>query len=368
MMDQQQLTKLQQELRRLVVRGLGDALRALEEQLPSHSPQQDALLALRGRLNEVNLQKVEGVLSQEQLQLAYNRLRADLIDLIGALTIEDFSPAVPAERLKDKKTGQILYKIPGHMQVDQETRCLVRLAFEVESIIRDIELSDDVTLQPVRISEVMNVILLDPATEPAFRIRTFSHEEQFVEAGDYTEWTFFVTPLREGTFPLLLKVSVVEMVRGKERRKDIVLEESVQITTAAAEAPSAAEPPTTFRSGGYLLSTAGTDLDLTDALFPQAPGRPRRIIEQASQIEVLQEPEAPSFEPTPAKRRSLRRSLSIAAGFLIIVAAALFIFDFPGSSSTVPIDQQEEPVLPEEDSTPEPKDTIPAGRGEDSLR
>jgi len=123
-------------------------------------------------------------------------------------------------------------------------------------IIQNIDLVD-VELKSIRVSEVMEVALIDPNATPAFSIRQINSAEQFLEKGDYTEWVFFVKPLRTGELPLALRVSVVEVVNGKDRKKEIVLEEIVEVL---AEAENAAddEAAAGFKNAGYSVSYGST--------------------------------------------------------------------------------------------------------------
>ncbi|NJN34543.1 MAG: hypothetical protein HC817_10095 [Saprospiraceae bacterium] len=43
---------------------------------------------------------------------------------------------------------------------------------------------------------------------------------------------FAVKPILEGTFPLTLKVAVLEQIDGKERKREIVLEKEIFIVAA----------------------------------------------------------------------------------------------------------------------------------------
>ena len=57
---------------------------------------------------------------------------------------------------------------------------------------------------------------------------------------------FFVKAKNEGRFPLLLKVTVIEMLYGKERRKEIVLEEMIEVVTKSAK-----NIQPVFKNAGY---------------------------------------------------------------------------------------------------------------------
>ncbi len=247
------LTELKRTLRQLLPdEGISAVIAALKKALPETSPKFSALFQLETRLNMANRDKIRGVLSQEQLELAYNRLSSDLMDLIDGLEEDDFSSTGATH-----KTGSILYKIPHTMQVNHDTRCVIRLAFEEDVIIRNIDLVE-VEIKPIRVAEVMEVDLVDPNEVPAFTIRPLNSAEQFLEKGDFTEWVFFVKPMRTGELPLALRVSVLEVVAGKDRKKEIVLEETIHVV--AEPDNDGFEETTTFQNAGYSVSyTAGSD-------------------------------------------------------------------------------------------------------------
>lgn len=232
------LPDLQQELRDQLVDDLAGALKALQLLLPPGSEKHQTATTLLGKLNDTNKARLRGTISNEDLQLAYNQLRSDLLDLIDGLIPADFEAAMAMPEAKKAKQGEILYRIPDTMPLGRETRCLVRIALDADAIVENITLDEYVTLKPLsRVSDLMQVELLDPGKDPAFEIRSINSPEQFVEDEGYTEWLFQVTPLRAGTFPLLIKVSVIELILGKERKKEIVLEEEVQVRANLQTAP-----------------------------------------------------------------------------------------------------------------------------------
>lgn len=326
---QEELNGLKQQLRRQLTESIADVISSLKEVLTANPSKADTLLMLESRLNEANRDKLRGVIGQENLQLVYARLRADLLSLISGLELADFTGSGGGQR-QAGRTGSLLYRVPEQMPLGKESKCIIRLAFEEESLIRNIELTEDITIKPIRIAQVMDVELVDPNSEPAFRIRSLSTAEQFVERGDYTEWLFFVKPLRAGTFPLLMKIAVIEIIQGKERKKEIVLEEEVRIV-AAATLPEA--DTLAFKTSGYELTVSSRS---TAPLAP-APGAPL----QPPQFRQVQ-------DKTPTTHRpSLMRPLSIAASMLVIATLAIFVYrtgnfgftnDHASSSNTEPSD------------------------------
>ncbi len=247
-----ELTDLQRSLRDILPdpdKGIFSVLAALKKALPEQTEKYNAVFQLETRLNAVNKDRIRGLLSQADLDLAYNRITADALDLIDGLRLEDFDPKTAESSVEDK-SGSILYRIPHTMEVEFDHRCVVRLAFDVDTVVRNIELTQDTVVKDLRVSEVMDVEMLDPNEPPCFTIRRLNSVEQFLEKNDYTEWIFMVKPLVIGTLPLLLKVSVKELINDKERIKEIVLEEVIHVIAE----PAPDDESTTFQSSGYAFS------------------------------------------------------------------------------------------------------------------
>lgn len=262
------INDIRRELRDLIVEGIPETVKALKAVLPPNSARYQDLLLIEGRLKEANISALRGTLSNDELQLAYNQIRASLLDLINELTEADLQDAPPSVAEPPKaRSGNILYRIPDAMQLNHEHKCIVRIAVNEELLLENIELDQDVRLQSIRISDVMLVQLLDPSGEEPFHIRSVNSAEQFIDEDTFTEWLFYVKPVLEGTYPLLLKVAVLELVNGKERQREIVLEESIQIISEAVPDPE--EAP--LKTAAYQLNLSGSTAD--DALI-YAPPQP----------------------------------------------------------------------------------------------
>jgi formylglycine-generating enzyme required for sulfatase activity len=233
--------------------GIGEAIKQLKVLLHPEGSAYNSLLQIEQKLKEVNLQRVKGSIDQRELDIKYADLADRLLTLLDDLDITDLEGPKPG---KKSKQGSLLYQIPSEMEVQKETRCRVRIAYETTTLLENIELTKDTHLRDVRISEVMQAELIDPSQDAAFVIRTFNRAEQFIEKDDYTEWTFFVKPLRQGSFPLLLRISVIEKIGEKERVRDIVLEETVVIV---AELDNVFEP--VFKESGYVVKENEKDKD-----------------------------------------------------------------------------------------------------------
>ena len=227
------LVDLIQEFKNLIPIGIDLVFKTLKQHIPASSIKYNGLIELEARYRENHKKIHKGTISNNEAILANNQIREALLVFIDGLEEKDFDPNISSANKKGQRTGKILYRIPEVMQVEIETTCLVRIAFDEETLTYDITIqSGDEIKELRRVSEVMSVELIDPSEHHPFTIRSYSESIQFVDEDDYTEWKFFVKPQNEGEFPLLLKVSVIELKLGKERKRDIVLEERVQIVTS----------------------------------------------------------------------------------------------------------------------------------------
>ncbi len=350
-MTAKNLEYLQKDLLLRIAKGMGDVLKVLQDVLPVESIRAAEMIQLQSRLKEVNKAKIRGTISQNELDLRYNRIRDDLIDFIQSLQVTDFSK-VPGGN-KKKRQGSLLYNIPDQMKVAQETKCVIRLAYDEDVIITNIELQASVVLKTVRIAEVMQAELLDPTQDPAFSIRSLSSEEQFLEEEEYTEWIFYVTPLKTGIHPLLIKISVLEIVQGKERVREIVWEEKVEIYT---EQLTTSPGVPGFRFSDYRLQFGDQEavpppkvvhdigLETLDRHIEYTPGTPTNVVEPQEQEEIQQ----PGGEGD--KRRNYLRPL---LGLLLVLSFGYFLLppvDWGGG---------ENPLPPPPDSIDEQPETVP---------
>ncbi len=227
---------LQADLKNLVPLGIDVVIKQLKQSLPVSVPKYNDVIELEARYRENHKRLIKGTISYEDAEVESNQIREAILACIDALEEKDFTEITATSRRKGHQKGKIFYRIPGVMAANVETTCLVRIAFNEENLTYDITVEETDDIKELRrVSEVMSVELIDPSEASPFAIRRISEAVQFVEQGDYTEWQFFVKPLLQGAFPLLLKVSVIEIKQGRERKKDIVLEERVQIVSKLPE-------------------------------------------------------------------------------------------------------------------------------------
>ncbi|MCB9285470.1 MAG: caspase family protein [Lewinellaceae bacterium] len=236
--------------------------------------------------------------------------------------VPDTSPT-PAQA---STKGGLLYSIPQTMELGQESRCEVRIAFDKAVLFRDFDLEKEHTVREIRISNLMEVELIDPLLEEqrAFAVRTISSAEQFIDPDDFTQWVFYVKALQQGIHPLVLKVTVIETMEGRERRKEIVLEEQIEVRTEIADLPQ-----TGWRESEYAFSMGQQEAEVP-AIVPPAPF-PEQVVR----------PQAPVPEPaSPAKRRNNLRWMRNAAALFVLVLGVVFVIQWATQPSffTTPAD------------------------------
>ena len=228
------LVQIKREIQALIeANELPRAINALKAFLPEESAQYQAVIQLENHFNSTNVRRIRGLATDEELQLTYENLRKDLLKLVISLQNSALHNTTDTALSTDGRAtrGHVLYQVPGTMQLQKESKCIIRVAFSDEVIVKNITLTAETQIKDIRVSDLMCVDLLDTNQSETFSIRTFNQKEQFVDKDDYTEWLFFVKPLKEGVYPITIKVAVIETVRGREACREIVLEEKIEIVT-----------------------------------------------------------------------------------------------------------------------------------------
>ncbi|MFN0216327.1 MAG: hypothetical protein ACKVT2_18870 [Saprospiraceae bacterium] len=235
---------------------------------PTASDKINLHILLSADLSALKALRMGGVEDLDTLIRKEKKLRNSVLEFINILSEVDLdlsaarpaptdahSYAPAAAPAKKSKTGSVLYAIPHTMQVNTEKKCVVRLAFDEKYLLENFFQGSGTHIQSIRrIEERMEVELLDPNEEKVFVVREINSTMQKVEQEDYTEWLFFVKPLLEGTFELWIKVTVViKSEDGSPDRKEIVLQENIEVVTHATTADAGME----LRHTGFIFSIGG---------------------------------------------------------------------------------------------------------------
>ena len=226
-----ELNEIINKLERLLINDLSSTFEELRKLLIPQDDAWDSMVLMEGRYNDVKIKILRDTISEEQSSQRINQIREALLHFIQDLKEKDLVGYEPTEEATTYE-GHLLYKIPLVMNQNESVACLVRIAVEKKALLKYIEVTEDVRQSGLeKISDVMQVELVDPTMSDAFQINAINESEQLILKKGYTEWRFNVTPLKSGVFPLLLKVAVLILVNGKERKREITLEKEIQVTT-----------------------------------------------------------------------------------------------------------------------------------------
>ena len=321
--------------------GIGECLIQLKALLPANSAKHNEVLAMTTRLNKLNRDVLKNEITQDVYDVEYAQMINLVILFIDELTETDFE----AETAETKsKQGSILYQIPATMTLNEESECRIRLAFEESVIIENIRITADTELKSIRVSEIMEVDIIDPASKPNFEIRPMVSKRMFLDKDDFAEWIFFVKPLNSGEHELWLKVSVLEERMGEIVQRDLVMKEEVKILALAPANP----PAIVEKVAAYSLQSGGLNqLDVEeDTPRRHRPkivigdkstteeGTPKKIRIKSNPVLFENVIDPSNFEEgpspaTPSSRPNFIRIISYGmTGLILVLVGSMFVFNF----------------------------------------
>ena len=319
------LADTQNELKELIPEGIDVVVKALKNTLTEGTDKYNDLILIEGRYKDVTRQLIQGIISDEASKVTFNTIRKDLLTFIDNLQANHLKEAGGAgvDGKPDIHNGEVLYRIPKQMQKGKSSKCLVRLAFDRKVIMEDINPEKGDVLKDIRISEVMGVELIDPMEE-AFEIKTLHDTVQFVEKDLFTEWIFFVKPILEGRHQLVLKISIIEIKNGVERKRNVVLEEEVKIVSTVIEESGV---------GKKELQSAGLVLAVSKTAHAKVAANANESTTKSANVKTT---------PAPKTGGAFTKMASIVSALAVLVVASVFVFsdggeggsDMPGPTLT----------------------------------
>jgi hypothetical protein len=108
---------------------------------------------------------------------------APLLELLG----EKVNPKPASSSKPNSKYGKVLYHIPELMQIQEWTRCIVRLAWDDLLLMENLKLpAEEQVIDDIRLGEVMQVSIEEGRDGDAFEIKSLSSTEQVILVDDYT--------------------------------------------------------------------------------------------------------------------------------------------------------------------------------------
>lgn len=277
---------------------------------------------------------IKGILTKEEYDNRVAKINLAVLELLNRADAIGKLPETPSVPIQ-KSNGRLLHNIPEQMPLQKDSKCVVRIAFDDDIIKRDLPTTSDTVIQSIRVTEVMSVSLVDFNETPCFAIRTITEAEQFIDTGDYTQWIFMVKPLKSGHYPLTLKVTVMEKIDGKERKRDIVLEKEIYILSQVTGDDGKPASGNNFTDTNIVLSVVTQqqlgasdnkskkgDIDLLSNT-PNSPGAP---IAQPNTQKVFVQSAPPLPAPTEIKSsRSLTTVITSVLAVLLVAGAGLWV-------------------------------------------
>ncbi|GJM32975.1 MAG: hypothetical protein DHS20C18_19760 [Saprospiraceae bacterium] len=241
----QDIGQVKKEIKLQFVENKPKTFKDLKTLILDSSPFYNQLLLIESQHNTADSQRLMNLITNEEMQVAYSLMTVAFLSLIDKMEISDFNPELvrpgpPGATKSDaeepgpsqpekKKEGFVGYRIPGRMQLNQNSRCTIRISWEELLLREHLKQDIDTKIEGIHVSNVMHVGLEDYTGDDAFQIRPINDTEQFIVEDEVTKWLFNVKPLLEGKHTLTLKVAVIEPINGKERKREIVLEETIEI-------------------------------------------------------------------------------------------------------------------------------------------
>jgi len=223
-------------LKRLASDSLELALKELERLLSPESSLFNSFLLLKGQFKKCREEFLLGILSQEQSSQIYARLMSAFLQMAGDLSDSDLIPEKETAQKPAEKRGELLYHVPHTMQVMREEKCTVRIAWTEAALFENWKRQrNNIHRRNLRIAEIMGVELLSISEDAPFSIKSLHSTVQFLDEEEYTEWIFYVKPLRAGNYPLVIRISVIEMRNNREVKRELVLEEQINVSTDAPQ-------------------------------------------------------------------------------------------------------------------------------------
>lgn len=224
------------DLKHLASSNIEQAFKEAKQLISPDSAAFDTILLLQGQYKKCREEFLLGMLSPEQNTQVFARILMAFLQMIDHLSPHDLAAEKETARKPGDKRGELLYHIPHNMQVMKESKCTVRIAWTEQALFEGwLRRNDDTRRHNLRVAELMGVELLCSSEEAPFAIRTLNSTVQFFDEEDYTEWIFYVKPLEMGHYPLLLRISVIEMRDNREVKREMILEEQVVVSAETAE-------------------------------------------------------------------------------------------------------------------------------------
>ncbi|HRK28574.1 MAG TPA: TIR domain-containing protein [Chitinophagales bacterium] len=180
-------------------------------------------------------------------QIAYEvgQLVKDAL-LSRGVAMSEMPASMETKPKKQHRQGKVLYLVPGIMEVQKKYPCFIRIApedIDLKTLKERLKNVDEAVIENIRIDSIMKAEIIDDTDGEAFDIDRIGELEQPIEEESYTEWRYNITPLKQGTYSLCIKVSVMLRVPdlGKFVFKDVVVLDRDVVVTTYSQPPAQQE-------------------------------------------------------------------------------------------------------------------------------
>ncbi|MBK7334926.1 MAG: hypothetical protein IPJ00_01650 [Saprospirales bacterium] len=166
---------------------------------------------------------------QERNPYRYDLLSArtgNLIDpesRLKELDIELWDVLFFIPKLNAGGQGNLVFHIPSHLAVGEKERCKIRIATEAfKHFLLKKGIGEEAELNKIEIGSIMAVSLEENSIQEHLSIKPLNTPEQIVGGDFYSEWNFDLIPKKAGVTSVILRVSMLDIVKGfGEKRKDV---------------------------------------------------------------------------------------------------------------------------------------------------
>ncbi len=186
----------------------------------------DDLLLLKERINRIKAEQIKNIISYDIYSIEISKINDSLLYICNQInTARENNSNVK------KKNGKLLYDIPNLMPLGLETKCIIRIGNENVDLFEDLVNNENIKIEDIKVSKIMDIALVDLNNGEDFEVRALNNSEQYLEEDEFSQWIFFVKAKSAGTHTLFLKVSTIQLIDNKERKREIVLEKNISVVT-----------------------------------------------------------------------------------------------------------------------------------------
>jgi len=132
--------------------------------------------------------------------------------------------------------GFLAYHIPQYMTLNQYSECIFRVAIDKEILLKDLKEKINPEIRSIDISHKMKLGLTCPYDKEAFDIKIDEDDMRIrkISQRNYSQWLFYVRPLKSGIFILKINIFIVSENEDEQLNS---YSETVEVVTKAKPRP-----------------------------------------------------------------------------------------------------------------------------------